>query len=178
MRIFIGIAIPESVKEYIESIKPNLDNLLLKGRWTRIDNLHVTLAFLGEVPPDQIDLLSHILENTLIHQARFTLGLSDIGFFDKGNQSIVWLGIDQGKEHLRHLSKIIKYELNQHRFPYDNKPMIPHLTFVRQASIKKEVSVPKIRQDILWKVEHIHLYLSHQKEGLLTYEPLYTIPLK
>ncbi len=178
MRVFIGIPLPSHVKETIQSIKPMIEPNIRKGRWTRLDNLHITLVFIGEVSTDDIESISILMDQTLHQQSRFPISMADIGMFNKGQHSIVWLGINQGREHLRHLSSVLKHELKSHHYSFDEKPLVPHLTLVRQATLANDLNIPKFESEIGWDVEEIHLYLSHQVDGVLTYQPLHTIHLK
>ncbi|RJX24093.1 MAG: RNA 2',3'-cyclic phosphodiesterase [Acholeplasma sp.] len=178
MRVFIGIEFPEQFKGSVESLKSEIESQLIKGRFSRIENLHLTLVFIGEITVDQVEPLGHMLDQVLATQKCFEMSIDELGTFSKGEQSIVWLGINKGKEHLFHLSQLLKKELSSRHYTYDIKPLKPHLTLVRQAKLVQDYVFPVVSFLQRWKVEKIHLYLSHQVNGILTYEPLHTTHLK
>lgn len=178
MRVFIGIPVPQEIKNKIDESKSKLDQVIIKGKWSTIDNLHLTLVFIGDINEDRIGLLSDILDKSLTDLPAFELSFGELGSFAKGNQFIVWLGIHHDHHALFHISRILKTEFKKTHFPYDNKPLKPHVTLVRQASIDTLQTLPRLNINLTWKVDQIHLYQSHQVEGRLTYTSLHHVKLK
>ena len=90
MRIFIGIPVSEQMKKNL-SIKQNeLKLKMIKGHLTDLDNLHLTLLFIGEMSTDDIEKLNMILIKALKHEKSFEIGLKEMGYFSK--KTIILLG--------------------------------------------------------------------------------------
>jgi len=54
MRAFIAIVLPSGIKGAVSKIQGELKTTLPKISWTKPDNLHITLKFLGEISPQQL----------------------------------------------------------------------------------------------------------------------------
>ena len=50
MRLFIAIRLDRHIRDGLESIQLYLRDNGIKGNFTKIENLHLTLAFIGEYP--------------------------------------------------------------------------------------------------------------------------------
>lgn len=178
MRVFIGIEFPKSLMNDFAYLKTMLEPQLIKGRWTRVENLHLTLVFIGDVSQDQVETLGMILDQVLANQHAFELTFAELGTFPKGQQTILWLGLLDENKLLTNLSNKLRRELSNRHIDFDHKPLKPHLTLVRQATLQSDVILPHVSINQPWYVDKLHVYLSHQVNGILTYEPLHTVYLK
>ncbi|EQA64729.1 2'-5' RNA ligase-like protein [Leptospira alexanderi serovar Manhao 3 str. L 60] len=79
MRTFLGISIPEEVKEQLTSICYGLPDV----RWVLRENFHITLVFLGDQSNEQVDTLSEFCSQ--ISFPEFDLNLQSVGTFGKKN---------------------------------------------------------------------------------------------
>jgi 2'-5' RNA ligase len=52
MRLFIAIDFNKEIKKKLVDLQANLKDMAVSGRWKYIDNLHLTLKFLGETKPE------------------------------------------------------------------------------------------------------------------------------
>lgn len=178
MRLFVGIPLPESVQQCLANIQDELKPMMKRGRLVASNLFHITLLFIGEVDNDHIPILKSTLRNELKSYESFQLTLSEIGTFDRGVESILWIGIDQPPRILSQLSKKIRTIITDLQLAPSDQPFKPHITLGRQVVFinkgdEKAVHVPSIA----FNVDQIHLYLSHQVDGKLTYTPLDTYHL-
>ena len=54
MRLFVALEIPSAVRENLGSLLASVRAITKEPRWVRVENLHVTLKFLGEVAEEKI----------------------------------------------------------------------------------------------------------------------------
>ncbi|TDB80350.1 RNA 2',3'-cyclic phosphodiesterase [Micromonospora sp. KC721] len=99
-------------------------------------NLHVTLAFLGEVPADRlVDVQSAL--GLAVETARRgwdsspRLHLGGGGRFGRGRFTVLWVDLRGEVEALHLLGRLIRAGLRRNRLPYDERPFRPHLTVAR-----------------------------------------------
>lgn len=87
MRAFLAIPMPDPVRDALEAVQEAMP----LGRPSDPEQLHVTLAFLGEQPDDLIESAHHAL-TTLRHPA-FELQLRGLGTFGDRQPASLWAGI-------------------------------------------------------------------------------------
>jgi 2'-5' RNA ligase len=169
MRVFFAVLLPESVKDSLCDAITLLRQASLKGRFTRHDNLHFTLAFLGEVVPERIDALSAVMDS-LTSQA-FPLCFGGLDRFRKNGRDIWWVGVEHS-ESLNAVYHELAAALNRNGFPFEDLPYVPHLTLGREI-----ITAPGFDRDSIamamplmdMRVKRISLMQSCQLNGELTY---------
>ena len=62
MRCFIGLPFDPHTIDYFSRLQQTLCPLIQKGRFSRTDQFHLTLAFLGEIPEDSVDRYITVLK--------------------------------------------------------------------------------------------------------------------
>jgi len=130
-RIFLALPL-EPVEPAVEKIK-QLQKLLpaYHIRWVRIENIHLTLFFFGEIPLQQIPLLQELLRSSMKNSSAFTFSLTEPGIFKKGKEPrVLWLGI-QTPDQLFDLKKKINQAVATLGFLPDDIAFHPHLTLGR-----------------------------------------------
>jgi len=65
VRIFIAIDFDKNTKSYFQDIKNKLDNHSIKGRFTHMDNFHLTLQFIGELEQHSIPRLLSTIQGCI-----------------------------------------------------------------------------------------------------------------
>ena len=101
-RLFLAITPPTSVRQTLVALQQPLRHV----RWTPLDQLHLTLRFLGEVSNNTRDALTDRLAN--VEVKRFPLPLEGVGVFPlKGPPRVLWVGIGSGHPRLHQLRQHI-----------------------------------------------------------------------
>ena len=99
------------------------------GRRLRADTLHITLAFLGSTPVDQLDALTSCADT--VRTNAFELILDQAGYWR--HNRIGWFGASQTPpQHLDLVDKL-NAELKAADFPVDARPHVPHVTLLRKS---------------------------------------------
>ena len=81
MRLFISINFTEDILEMLYDLREELRRQAVSGNFSRKDNFHLTLAFLGEVPESKIPNIRRAMETSVINS--FLLEIYNIGKFKK-----------------------------------------------------------------------------------------------
>lgn len=175
MRLFIAIPVGDKIKETVSQwmIKTNLP-----GKKVSIDNLHFTLAFLGERSEDEILIISNNLKEVLKSTSAFHIELEGVDAFPKKeNPRIVFIKVKEGKNELCSLANKIDDILPAYTRDH---PFKPHLTVARlkeNAFIDKRRVEEIIRLDgnysfSRFKAEEVILFSSNLRAEGPYYTPL------
>lgn len=175
MRLFFGIGFEEKTKERLVEVQDAVKENARKGTFTRMDNLHLTLVFLGKTDRDLIPGLKSILKEFQFQA--FDLVLENLGVFEKRGGAVVWMGV-QSNRSLFLLHRSLTRALERADILIEQLDFIPHVTLGRRVRWKEPESwVEKTGSvgTISARADMITLYHSHQVDGLLTYEPIFSV---
>lgn len=132
MRMFVGIGLPEECRT---SIVRTLLPLAEKGipvSWTRAENLHITLKFLGEVPDARVEELGGLLAEAAGGTVPFRLLVEGAGGFPTlSSPRILWAGVREPLDPVRKLHQNMENILAAAGFPREGRPFHPHVTVAR-----------------------------------------------
>ncbi|MCS7206219.1 MAG: RNA 2',3'-cyclic phosphodiesterase [Leptospiraceae bacterium] len=130
-RVFIALDIPEEVRDEIERCQIGIPT----AKWTKKENLHLTLEFLGEIPLDLFEHIREILRE--VQGKRFRISLQEPNVFIK-KQKILWLKAIPNEPVIALRNEIIKL-LQKYKIPL-SKPaqnFIPHVTIARMDVVNQ-----------------------------------------
>lgn len=179
MRIFIGIPLPKDFVTYVNKKQEDLKPFISKGKLTHQDNLHLTLLFIGEMDQSHIEHLNRHLTHDLTREKSFSISTSSLGSFNKKSEHILWIGIEEGIDELTMLAKKVKQSTSRADIAFKSSDFTPHITIARNVIFNTDFSISRQNYtSYTLLVDTIHLYLSHQVEGRLTYTKLYTYRLQ
>ena len=153
MRCFVAVWPDEPARVALASLSDNIRQRIDHRRATRADDLHLTLAFIGDLADNlAFDLADAI---TKLRVEPIALQLDTLGFF--GEADVVWVGAAaETTTPLAALADRVRAVLDKTDVAYDRRPLAPHITLLRGV---KAFTAEKI-QPILWRVESIALYRS------------------
>ena len=162
MRLFFAIQLSEEMKAALLESMHGLKKLGVKGRYVPGQNLHLTLAFLGEcadaAPAKAVlDQLSY---------KPFRLSFSQPGTF--GN--LLWIGL-KGNQGLSALVRDLRAGLDEAGIEYDRKSFQPHITVVREMSGPWQ-KLPAPKGEMMLK--KISLMRSDVKDGKRVYTEIFS----
>ncbi|WMX43618.1 RNA 2',3'-cyclic phosphodiesterase [Streptomyces roseicoloratus] len=167
IRVFIALAPPDHAKdELARQLRPALDTYPLL-RWNRIEDWHITLAFLGELPVTAVPPLHGALAGIAATRRPLELALRGAGHFD---ERVLWSGIEGDLEGLRLLTSEVRAAVEDCGIPYVDRPLRPHLTLAR-ARRGDASSVTALAADLAdfsgrgWPTERLHLVGSNFGRG-------------
>ncbi len=141
------------------------------GRFVQAENLHLTLAFLGEVPTEKLGEVREAMDS--VSAEPFLLHVGGFGYFRREGGDIFWAGVERS-EHLTGLYRQLYTQLQSRGFHLEKRAFRPHLTLARQAVLKKEYDHGAfVAPTKKMRVEKITLYQSERPGGILKYTPVY-----
>ncbi len=183
-RIFIAINLPPEVKKGLAEYSQKWPEL--PARWTKPDNIHITLIFLGYLPEEELPSVCEITERIAKEHDSFLIDLNQISYGPpkKMPPRMIWVS-GQSSPELAKLKENLEDALSEDvHFHHENRAFSPHITLARikgweWSKIDPEQR-PEIEQNINFKfeVESIEIMESELKRGGAVYTILESIPLK
>jgi 2'-5' RNA ligase len=105
--------------------------------------MHITLAFLGWTPDDQLDAVIAAARAATTGQRAFDLAFAGAGRFPaSGRPRVAWLGVGEGAGPLATLAAGVAAELRERGLQFDDRPFAPHLTLAR---VRTDATGPEAR---------------------------------
>lgn len=129
-RGFLAVVPPAAVLRWTESVVDSARRTDDGLRWTRPEQWHLTLQFLGRV--DELDSLTESVAESVRGVEKFAVQLGGAGAFPAAaGASVVWLGVSTGAAELGALAGAIAAATAPLGFIEDDRPFRPHLTVAR-----------------------------------------------
>ena len=125
MRLFIAIEIPDDLKKMIGRLRVEIPG----ARWVQAEQIHLTLAFLGEVEEVGVEALNEELGR--IKLPEFSLCFSWVGCFPgRHRPRVLWIGLEP-QPHLQVLAAMVRETVLACGIPQEERPFSPHITLAR-----------------------------------------------
>ena len=94
MRCFVAIELPQTVHDNLARLQERLGSLGRAVRWTRVEQIHLTVKFLGDVPDERVPAVCEAAVAVAQCFGPFELEVRGAGCFPPGGAArIVWAGI-------------------------------------------------------------------------------------
>ena len=159
-RLFVAIDLPDSTRQLLAGLDPHIRGV----RWTEAAQMHLTLAFFGDVPEDFEPELREKL--VTIEFGAFFLSVAGVGTFAaKGVPKIIWIGLGKAHPHLFQIHKRVQEAALAVGIEPELRPWHPHITMARCRDVSAQ-SLRKFLQSNgefdagMIHVEAFHLYSS------------------
>jgi 2'-5' RNA ligase len=137
IRAFLAIELSSSVRSKIGKIQDRLRACDADVRWVRVEQIHLTLKFFGNIEEAQVADISSVMEQAAARRGAFSLSVRSLGAFPSAkNPRVIWLGLHGWEEDLLSLQPEIETQLEGVRFVPEERPYRPHLTIGRVKSLK------------------------------------------
>ena len=160
MRLFVAIQLSDEMKKSVTGTLHDLKKKGISGNYVPVQNLHVTLAFIGET--DSPGPVKDALRPVAFRPFRMTL--SELGNFG----DLLWVGM-KGNQGLSGAAKAVRDALDAAGIEYDRKKFTPHITIIRKASGSwKGIPAPKGEM----MVKRISLMKSAFRDGKPVYSEI------
>lgn len=125
MRLFIAIELQDNAKMALGGLRCDIPG----ARWVPREQIHLTLAFLGDVDDDGVGRLSDRLSR--IHAPAFSLRFSETGCFpDRRRPRVLWVGLEH-ESRLLNLAAMVRNAVTDCGIELEDRPFSPHITLAR-----------------------------------------------
>jgi len=187
IRAFIAIKLPPEVRSSVEQVQRDLKSAIRPGlvRWTPVEQIHLTLKFLGNIPDESVPELDAALRRACARVVPFELCASGLGCFpDSKRPRVLWVGLGGALDKLQELQKAIVIETERWGEPED-RPFHPHLTLGRTKSTRPrelqalgaEVKTATAADLGSWRVARVGLMKSELLQEGFCHTVLLELPL-
>ena len=132
MRLFIAIPLSEAMRRALADAQAEMRRQNVRGNYTPPENLHLTLAFIGEYPDPEAAV------EALPVPEPFDLTLCGIGAFG----DLWWAGLERS-DPLNDYVRTLRHALSDANIPFDRKRFSPHITLLRRAQGRPVLQIPQ-----------------------------------
>jgi 2'-5' RNA ligase len=184
MRLFVALDIPEEIRERLRQYAERVQSFALDARWARIESLHVTLKFIGEVKDEKLAAIKSALAQ--IKARPFQVEFKEIGFFPAPKSArVFWAGVSAGEE-LAQLASATEAAVEKLGIARENRPYHPHLTLARAPEgmrhcfrlLQERLSAEEPPHFGTMTAQEFFLYQSQIMRGGARYTKLQRFPLE
>jgi len=134
IRTFVALELPDAQKSDLEELQEQLKLDTTGLRWVRPEQLHLTLAFLGDVQESDIHIVRRAVDESARSITSFELTLQGVGAFPSpARPRVVWAGVGgTGLDTLRRLRLSLVTALGSvGHSPADSESFTAHITLGR-----------------------------------------------
>lgn len=176
-KIFIEIEVPEGVKKRLVSRTEKWQNLPVK--WSKKENLHITLLFLGYVDESVLPEICQKVSEAVSKIESFDIEFDkiEIGPSPEKPQTVWFSG--EASEDLKDLYESVQKELDI--FQTEKKSFRPHITLgkIRKKKWESLEEKPEINENfkVTMTVESVSVMESRGEEGGMEYHVIENCPL-
>jgi len=184
MRTFIAIELPQSIIDALGNVLERLKSAKLKIRWVRTENIHLTLKFLGDIPPEAVDPIRRTLSDSVQNYSPISLSAKGGGIFPGiKNPRVVWVGLSGQVSRLKALQGALEENLAALGFEKDKRAFKSHVTLGRIKGAVDPVKLNAALDDLMefrtepFLADRIVLFQSDLRPAGAVYTKLASAPL-
>lgn len=166
MRLFFAMTFDDASKSKLKLIQDKLKQKGMEGRYTRKDNFHITLAFIGESTNEEAQQLTKILHT--VTPSCDQIVVDHLGTFHQSGRQLAWLGIKNNPTIAERQNALIE-TLEHHGFVTESRTYVPHITLARH--VEKQAPLDEVLiSPLTIPIYSIALMESKTIEGQLSYQ--------
>lgn len=136
--MFVGIGLSDECREAISHAIIPVRDRGAPVSWTRPENLHLTMKFLGDVSEGRVEELGGLMTEAAADLSPFDLILEGAGAFPSmSSPRILWVGVREPLDPVRKLHQNMENVLSEAGFSPEGRPFHPHVTVGR---VRKRIS--------------------------------------
>ena len=133
MRLFIAIQFEENILDALTDYQAALKSQGVTGNYTKRENLHITLAFIGDYgnPDGVLDAMEQVDFRPI------EISLGGVGSFGE----LFWVGLADNPQLIGYVKRL-RRALSEQGIPFDKKRFSPHITLIRKYSCRGGREIP------------------------------------
>ena len=184
IRSFIAVDLPEETRKLLEDIQRELKQCGAAVRWVKPSSIHLTLKFLGNIQPAQVEDIALAVAQEIRDQPPITLRPAGLGAFPNLRKPrIVWIGMEGEVQRLNGVQARVENALEPLGFVREKRGFRPHLTIGRVKDRRRlqplidamaTLDIPPFNS---FDADEIILYKSDLRPTGAIYTKLHRMPL-
>ncbi len=189
IRAFIALDLSPEVLGRLEYLAGQLKGRLsgAQVRWVSVQNIHLTIKFLGDVSVNNLGVLNKIVENEAHQQVEFEIRVAGLGAFPSTNRPrVIWVGVE-APGNLSALQHKIDNETARLGYASEGRDYSPHLTLGRVARNVSDGELRRISEALVslkasqlgaCLIQAVHIYRSDLNPQGSVYTKLFSADLQ
>jgi len=189
LRSFVAVEIPAEIQSALARSTALLQKALPKPliRWVAPQNVHLTLKFLGDVSPANLERLAEALKTEAVAHETFDMSVGGLGAFPNPRRArVIWIGLEAPAA-LMALLRGVETVTARLGYTSEDRPFSPHLTIGRVGKNVSGTDFQRICTSLegatvgalgTLRVDAVHIFKSDLQPGGSVYTHLYTLPMK
>jgi 2'-5' RNA ligase len=185
IRSFLAFELPSEIKNMVVRVSGELRKSALDVRWVKVDNIHLTVVFMGNKKTEDIEAIGDEAQKVCLKYGIFDISLKGMGFFPNSrNPRVLWLGLHGDLDRMSYFRDALQKHLKPFGIKEEKRRFKPHLTLGRFRKSKK---MDSRLDDLVLKykdltspscpLKELILFKSDLKPGGAEYTKLETWPL-
>lgn len=141
LRLFIAVELPAEALDLLAAVQKDLAATKADVKWSKPQQIHLTLKFVGDLPANEVPTLSAALDKAAAQSRACGSRLAEIGAFPTmKHPRVIWAGLEEPSGRLLELQQRVD-EATKYLTPVDPRGFAPHLTLGRVNGPK---NLPKL----------------------------------
>jgi 2'-5' RNA ligase len=184
IRSFIAIDFPDETRKALGDIQKKLKQCGAGVRWVKPSSIHLTLKFLGNIHPAQVEDIARAVAQEIRDQPPITLRPAGLGAFpSRRKPRVIWLGMEGEVQRLNGIQARVENALEPLGFVREKRGFRPHLTIGRVKDRRRLQSLVDAMATLdmepfnSFDADEIILYKSDLRPTGAIYTKLHRMPL-
>ncbi len=184
IRCFVAADLDEPARQEVGRLQERLRKMGVRGRWVAPERVHVTVRFIGEIPPETFDAVCEALARPVGETGPLDLVLQGLGAFPSLRRPrVLWVGLAGDVAGLAGAAREVNGRLEGLGLPGEARPFRPHVTLARAKGpsgmdgLERALKAIGVYQGPGFRVTRLTLYESRLKPGGPEYIPRRAVPL-
>lgn len=184
IRSFIAIDLTEETRKALRAVQEHLEQSRAGVRWVKPSSIHLTLKFLGNIHPEQVDDIAATVAEVVRSEPVLTLRAAGLGGFPSQRKPrVIWVGLEGDVDRLKQIQARLESSLEPLGFAREDRSFHPHLTLGRVKDRRRLQQLIDIMADLelptfnSFDADEIILYKSDLRPTGAIYTKLHRIPL-
>ena len=187
-RAFIAVNLSPDVLDRISQVVIELREEIGGSfvRWVPVENMHLTLKFLGDVSISNVERIKEIIQTAASSHPLFALSTGGVGAFPSVQRArVIWAGVE-GPPTITSVQRMIDMETARLGYASEKRAFKPHLTLGRVSRNVTPKELQKIAQVLkdnkvgflgVSQIREIHLFRSDLGQNGAVYSQVFTASL-
>ncbi len=185
IRSFLAFELPAEIRDIVSRVSGEMKKSPLDARWVKVDNIHITVIFIGNISTDSLGDMDTAVKNVCHDYGPFNISLRGAGVFsNRRNPRVFWIGLNGDIERMSHFRDALQGQLKPFGIKEETRRFNPHLTLGRfRKGVKSGVHLDEVLlryEDLISPVctlRELVLFKSDLKPSGAVYTKLNVWPL-